>query len=134
MCIVNLVGASKNKNAVKASYEVCKLIAKTGKPHTIGEGLILSAVKAIVKTMLGEKAAKELNILSLSNDTVKRRIDKISDNIKVNLLVRIRKSQYYSLQLDESTDCINKSWLFCYIRYEFENNIYEDIILPQCDP
>ena len=59
---------------------------------------------------------------------MKRRIDKISDNIKVNLFVRIRKSQYYSLQLDESTDCNNKSWLLCYIRYEFENNFDEDIL------
>jgi len=30
--------------------------------------LILPALKAIVNTMLGKNAAKELNILSLSND------------------------------------------------------------------
>ena len=68
MSIINLVSASKNENVVKASYEVCKLKVKTGKPQTIGEDLILPAVKAIINIMLGEKAAKELNILSLSND------------------------------------------------------------------
>ena len=45
--IINLVGASKIENAVKGFYEVCKLIAKTGKPHTIGEDLVLPAVKPL---------------------------------------------------------------------------------------
>ncbi|KAJ1137675.1 hypothetical protein NDU88_004073 [Pleurodeles waltl] len=120
------IGSFK-ENALKASYEVSMLIAKAGKPHTIAEELIVPAAKAMVSAMVGEKAAKDLDLVPLSNNTVKRRIDKMSDNIKEQLIERICKSQYYSLQV-ESTDIANKSHLLCYVRYEFERNIIEDLL------
>jgi hypothetical protein len=56
---------------MKASYEVSMLIAKAGKTHTIAEELILPAAKAMVSAVVGEKAAKDLNLVALSNDTEK---------------------------------------------------------------
>jgi hypothetical protein len=94
---------SCNENTVKASYEVSMLIAKAEKPHTIAEEQILPAAKAMVSAMVVEKAAKDLNLVTLSNDTVNKPTDKISDNIKKELIDRICKSQNYSLQVDEST-------------------------------
>jgi exoribonuclease II len=44
------------------------------------------------------------------------------------LIERIRKSQNYSLQVDESTDFANKSHLLCYVSYEFEGKIIEDLL------
>jgi hypothetical protein len=49
------------------------LISKAGKPHTIAEELILPAAKAMVGAMVGEEAAKDLNLMALSNDTVKKK-------------------------------------------------------------
>lgn len=40
----------------------------------------------------------------------------------------INKSDYFSFQLDESTDIINKSILLYYIRYEYDNAIFKDIL------
>ncbi|GFT98388.1 hypothetical protein TNCV_2745771 [Trichonephila clavipes] len=40
------------------------------KPHTIAEELILPAAIEIVETMFGDNFAKELQSMSLSNDTV----------------------------------------------------------------
>jgi hypothetical protein len=57
---------------VKASYEFSMLIAKAGKPHTIAEELILPADKAMVSAVVGEKAAKYLNLVELSKVTVKK--------------------------------------------------------------
>ncbi|KAL4136257.1 hypothetical protein QTP88_007808 [Uroleucon formosanum] len=95
-----------NESAVKASFIVSLLIGKSGKPHTIAEDLILPAAKAMVSAMIGEEAANSLNKIALSNDTIKKRIDRLSGNIKEQLLKRINKSDYFSLQLDErvSTD------------------------------
>jgi hypothetical protein len=104
------------------------LIAKAEKPHTIAEELILPAAKAMFSAMVGEKAAKDLNLVTLANDTAKKRIDKISDNAKEQLIERICKSQNYSLQVDESTDFANKYNLLCYVRYEFEGKIIEDLL------
>jgi hypothetical protein len=104
------------------------LIAKAGKPHTIAEELILPAAKAMVGAMVGEKAAKDLNLVASSNDSIKKRNDKISDNVKEQLIERICECQNYSLQVDESTDFANKSHLLCYVRYEFEGKIIEDLL------
>jgi len=117
-----------NESAVKASFIVSLLIGKSGKPHTIAEDLILPAAKAMVSTMIGEEAANSLNKIALSNDTIQKRIDRLSGNIKEQLLKRINKSDYFSLQLDESTDITNKSVLLCYVRYEYDNVISEDIL------
>jgi len=78
--------------------------------------------------MIGKEAENSLNKIALSNDTMKKRIDGLSGNIKEQLLRRINKSDYFSLQLDESTDITNKSVLLCYVRYEYENVISEDIL------
>jgi hypothetical protein len=70
--IKKIATGSCNENAMKVSYEVTMLIAKAGKSHTIAKELILPAAKAMVSEMVGEKAAKDLNLVALSNDTVKK--------------------------------------------------------------
>ncbi len=64
----------ENEKAVTASYEVSRLIATSGKPHTIGEDLILPAANQMVSIMLGNNAVKQLNLISLSNNRVKRQL------------------------------------------------------------
>jgi hypothetical protein len=70
--IEKLATGSCNENAVKDSYEVSMLIAKAAKRHTIAEELTLPAAKAMVSAVVGEKAAKILNLVALSDDTVKK--------------------------------------------------------------
>ncbi|VVC46493.1 Ribonuclease H-like domain, partial [Cinara cedri] len=127
-CIKKSSTSYSNENAVKASFAVSLLIGKSGKPHTIAEDLILPAAKAMVSIMISKEVANNLNLISLSNDTIKKRIDSLSGNIKEQLLRRINECDYFSLQLDESTDITNKSILLCYVRYNYENTIFEDIL------
>lgn len=42
--------------------------------------------------MCGEKAARELNLVPLSNDTVSRRIHDMADDVKKTLIERIKNS------------------------------------------
>lgn len=76
------VGCSENVKAVKASYKVSPLIAKTGKAHTIAETLIKPAANIMATAMVSEKATIAIYKVSLSNDTVKRRIITMADNVK----------------------------------------------------
>ena len=68
--------------------------------------------------MLGEKEAKKLDKIPLSNDTVTRRIDDIAQQVKKSLIENIKKSRFFALQLDESTDLSNLAELMTYIRFE----------------
>lgn len=57
-----------NENAVYASYLISLRIARSGKPHTIGEDLVLPSIKDAVGTMFGEKEVKEIERIPLSNN------------------------------------------------------------------
>ncbi|CAL9694137.1 unnamed protein product [Knipowitschia caucasica] len=118
--------------AVEASYRVSKLIAQTGKPHTIGEDLILPAAKEMVNMVIGENAANKLNVISLSDNTVKRRIDDMAEDVLNQLVTRIKESRFYAIQIDESTDIAALANLLAFVRYEHDGDIHEDFLF--CKP
>jgi hypothetical protein len=68
--VYHTITGSSNSKAMEVPYWVAFLIARAGKPHTIGEELILPEAQKIVNIMLREKACKEMNAISLSNNTV----------------------------------------------------------------
>ena len=92
-------------------------IAKSKKPFTIGEDLILSAAKDICRELLAEAAFKKLAQVPLSASTFTRRIEEIAEDIETQLLERINKSPWYAIQVDESTAIDNKATLLVYVRY-----------------
>ncbi len=67
-------------SVVEASYEVVLEIVKQKKLHTIGETLIKPCTLKMVKRVLGDASERKIQQISLSNDTVKRRIDEMSDD------------------------------------------------------
>ena len=78
-----------NKAAVHASYAIALHVAKTKKPHTIGETLLKLCILESVKLVLGEKASQTMKQISLSNDTIKSRIHEMSDNTKSKCCLRL---------------------------------------------
>ncbi|CAH1986432.1 unnamed protein product [Acanthoscelides obtectus] len=76
--------------------------AKSGKPHTIGEKLILPAVEEVLKTVLQKPASDIIKRIPLSNNTVERRIDEMSSDIE-SFLCNYLQTTHFSIQLDEST-------------------------------
>jgi hypothetical protein len=66
-------------------------IAKTGNPHSIGENLLLAAIKD-VKTMFSNKLLKDIDLIPLSNDTVSRRINDMAGNVESQLIERIKNT------------------------------------------
>ncbi|KAL4126484.1 hypothetical protein QTP88_010706 [Uroleucon formosanum] len=121
-----------NEKVMHASYLISLRIAKAGKPHTIGENLVLPAIKDAVGVMFGDKSSKDVEMIPLSNDTVERRINEMSQWTEDELIQRVRKSSFFSLQLDESTDVQGLCQLLVFIRYIWNNGPHEDMLF--CEP
>ncbi len=113
--------------ALAASYEVAHLVAKAQKPHTIAESLLLPAATAMTGAMHGETIANALKTIPLSNDTMSRRIFDIVEDMKCQLLERVKSSRF-SLQLDESTDMVGVAHLMVFIRCSHEGKLHEDML------
>ena len=95
--------SSKNSDdGLKASYNISLLIAKAGKPHTIGEELILPAVKEVIKTVLHKSPEQVIKSISLSDNSVQRRVDKMAENVEETPSKMLMTTEF-SLQLDESS-------------------------------
>ncbi|KAL4088775.1 hypothetical protein QTP88_023859 [Uroleucon formosanum] len=90
--------------------------------------LMLPAAKEIVRCVLGDTATKEIEKVSLSNDTVKRRIDDMSSNIKNKLLLYLNDCNFFILQIDESTDIANMAQLLVFIRFDRNDEIIEEFL------
>ncbi|KAG8231590.1 hypothetical protein J437_LFUL012282, partial [Ladona fulva] len=124
---------SINKPILTASYEVAYLIAKQGKPHTIGETLIKPAVLKMTNIMLGKAAEVKLSLIPLSNDTISDRIEDMSKDILAQVVSDLISSPAkFSLQLDETTDVSNLSQRAVFMGYVKDDVINEDFLF--CKP
>ncbi|CAG9786987.1 unnamed protein product [Diatraea saccharalis] len=107
--------SKQDDDGLRASYNISLLIAKTGKPHTIGEDLILPAIKEVITTVLHKPAADIIRKIHLSNSSVQRRIDEMAKNIEESLCNYLQTCQF-SIQLEESILPTNEALLLSYVR------------------
>jgi zinc finger BED domain-containing protein 5/7/8/9 len=125
-----LATSSKQCNdGLIASYNISKLIAKSGKAHTIGKELILPAVKEVLEMVLHHRAASNvIKNVPLSNDTVRRRIDEMAEDVEASLC-KILILTEFSLQVDESTlPSTNEALLLAYVRFVKEGKIIQEML------
>uniref|UniRef100_K7F9C3 DUF4371 domain-containing protein n=1 Tax=Pelodiscus sinensis TaxID=13735 RepID=K7F9C3_PELSI len=108
---------NKTSNAVRASYIVAYKVAQVKKPHTIVEQLVLPCAKEMVWLILGKEAARKLNDISVSNDTIS---EQVVDEIK--------KSPLFAIQLDESANVALWSQLLVFSRYMVEGDFRDEFL------
>lgn len=116
------------RKALLSSYKVAYRVAKSKKPHTIAEDLILPAAMDMVSIMIGESAAKQLRSVPLSDNTISRRIFDMADDINDQLNEKL-KGRYFAIQLDEATDSHNDAHLICYVRFIGDDNKFHEDLL-----
>ena len=92
-------------------------IAKAKKPHTIAEELMLPCAKDVNRILIGKEAERKLNILSLSDNKVQRRISQMSEDIKNQIIHPIKLPGSFALQLDETTDVSSCAQLIAFVSY-----------------
>ncbi|XP_069492317.1 general transcription factor II-I repeat domain-containing protein 2A-like [Ambystoma mexicanum] len=107
-------GRQNSEAATKISYLISEAIARRGKPLSDGEFVkdclgILTSVAFPDKQAMVEK-------ISLSHQTIARRVDDLSSNIADSLTKRLGACQFYSLGVDESTDVSDTAQLAIFVR------------------
>ncbi|XP_043934413.1 zinc finger BED domain-containing protein 5-like [Protopterus annectens] len=127
-----LSGNKDYENAVEASYRISYRIAKCGKSHTIAETLISPCITDAVRCMLGEEHVRKMTTIPLSNNTISRRIEEMSDDVEMTVIARIKSSNIFAIQVDESTDVANCAILLVIARYLKDNEVEENLLL--CHP
>ena len=117
-----------NVAAIEASYVVALEIAKQKKPHTIGETLVKPCLLKTAKLVLGDASVVKLKQISLSNNTIQRRISDMSEDVKKQVVNEIKASPMFSLQVDESTDISLCAQLLVFVRYICSGDIKEEFL------
>ena len=69
----------------------------------------------MAKAVCGDETSKKLTTIPLSNDTVQRRIVELSNNVKDQIVTRLKESKFFSLQLD---------WMNVQMLLGFHNSLY----------
>lgn len=115
-------------NVVEASYELALLIAKEKKAHTIGETLVKPCMLTAAKIVLGDESRQKLSKISLSDNTVRRRIDDLAANIKSQVIDKVKASPFFSIQCDETTDLAQCCQLIVYCRFVGSGSLQEEIL------
>jgi hypothetical protein len=118
--------SQQNTDGLHASY-ISLLIAKSGKPHTIGEELIFPAVSQVLSTVLHKSPHDIIKTIPLSNNSVQRCIDEMAENIEDILCSTLRTTEF-ALQLDESTLPGNESLLLAYVRFIKDESLAKEML------
>ncbi|XP_069498919.1 general transcription factor II-I repeat domain-containing protein 2-like [Ambystoma mexicanum] len=108
-----------NISSLRASFQVAKLIARTGRPFVEGE-FVKECLLSVAKEMCPEKADL-FSTVSLSGPTLTRRIEEMGDNLYQHLQNLTNKRSYFSLALDESNDVRDSAQLLIFIRGTNDN-------------
>lgn len=78
--------------------------------------------------MISQEAAKEIGKIPASADTISRRINDISSDIESTLIEKLRLSEVFALQVDESTDISGHAHLISNVRYTDGCEIKENFL------
>ncbi|XP_043931709.1 general transcription factor II-I repeat domain-containing protein 2-like isoform X2 [Protopterus annectens] len=106
--------ATQPDSLVKASYVVANLIAKKSKPFADGE-FIKECHESVADIICPEKKS-DFSKISLSHQTIARRVEDISKYTENTLESRCATFKFYSIALDKSTDVTDTAQLAIFIR------------------
>jgi len=121
------ITSQQSVDGLIASYNISLLIARSGKPHTIGEELSLPAVREVLHTVLHKSPDQIIKAILLSDSSVQRRVDEMAANIE-ETLCNILVTTEFSLQLDESNLPGNYSLLLAYVLFVKDEKLVQELL------
>ena len=94
-----------NKHLVLAFLKMAYIVVKQERPYTKLKSVVLPCLKIAADILHeGKKTASKVRKISLSYNTTKVRCDNILKDLLKQLVIKLKKSPAYGLQLDETTN------------------------------
>ena len=121
----------RSAEVVEASFEIALMIAQAKKPHKIGKTLIKTYMLKATSLVLGEANSK-LSKISLSNSTIRTRIDELANDIECQVLQKMQASPFFAIQCNETTDVAQMSHLLVYVCFVESTTIEKKMLF--CRP
>ena len=108
---------SANKDLVLASLKMAHVLIKRKRPYAELESVVLPCLEIAADIFHGgKKAVTKVREISLSDNTTKRRCDDIPKDLLKQLIIKLKTSPVYGLQLKETTDISDEQQLIVYCR------------------
>ena len=101
--------------SLTASYEVAMMLMKNRKSFRDGDLIKQCAVK-MAQAFGEEKVTRKCESVSLSHQTVARRVTDLNEHVSLKLKDIMKHCKYFSLALHESTDISDTSQLLIFTR------------------
>ena len=117
--------------SLRLSYLASEIISKVEAPQVYGEKLVKSASIACAIDDLGKDVASTKSTIPLSNDSMNRRQDELSNFVEK--MVEILQKTLFSNQVDESK-IHGQTILLVYVRFIHEDDIREEMLFIKCLP
>ena len=119
---------SASEKAIKGSYVVSQIITKRMKPFSDAKYIKECLNAAIVDVVCPEKKGI-FNSVILGNNTITRRVEDLSSNLKKQLHHVAGNLESFALALDERTDISDIAQLCIFVRgIDTEFNVTEDLL------
>jgi hypothetical protein len=117
--------------SLTASYEVVMMLVKNSKSFRNAELIKQCAVK-MAQVFGKETVARKFESVSLSHQTVSRRVSELNEHVSLKLKDIMNNCKYVSFILDEGTDISDISQLFVFTRTVDEDFVvHEELVKMQ---
>ena len=107
---------------------MAEIVGKKMKSLTIAKMVILPACQEMVRIVFGKDATSDINKISLSDNTISKRIASMSSEIQCNVLSKVKSGEFLALQVDQFTDISDKAHIFAFVRFIDNGTIVEDFL------
>ena len=110
--------SANTKPLLFSSFQIAHVLMQQKKPYSEAESVIKPCLKIVANLCHGGKqAVDKVEQIPLSNDTMSVRGSMIADDIKQQLIAKLKEAPCFALQLDETADIKHDAQLIVYCRF-----------------
>ncbi|XP_056284884.1 SCAN domain-containing protein 3-like [Pseudoliparis swirei] len=123
---------TEQERAMIAYIRVAWTLARQKRPftesETVKDGMLAVIDEMIVDEKVKASVTSSIKKVPLSDTSTLRRLELLATDVEGKLLENLRKAEFMSLAVDESTDCTDMAQLCIYVRFYDGVRVREELL------